>query len=145
MASSTENDLCPDTHLPPQKAVACRVLVFLPAKGHCWCQHKNSTTEWLVQSHRAYPGVERPSDALLTHLGSGDTCGVRLYIEAGTLNWGEDTSWVGTSSGCPERLVCLTVPAWCSIPGTIGRTHTTFPGRVKSSPALARREGDERV
>lgn len=72
--------------------------------------------------------------------------GMRLYIEPRTLNWGEDISWVGTSLGCPERLVRLTVPAWCSVPGTDGPdTHyISRQGQVlrevtKPSPALARR------
>lgn len=115
----------------------CKRSLLVPPKEtprqNGWCSHTGPTLE-----------VESPSDALLTHLGSGNA--PHLYIEPRTLNWGEDTSWVGTSLGCPERLVHLTVLAWCSVPGTDG-PNTYYISRqaqvlrkvTKPSPALARR------
>lgn len=87
MASSTENDLCPAAHLPPQKAVTCGGLGLSPCKRTLLVPPKElhdrmagvvtqgpgeKTGQHTVIFQVGSLEVEHCSDSPLSRLGPGD-------------------------------------------------------------------------
>lgn len=152
MASSTENDLCPAAHLPPQEAVTCGGLGLSPCKRSLLVPPKElrdrmagvvtqgpgekigqHTEIFQVGSLRSQGPPWRLSivQTLPSHiwvLGT-DTRGLRPFPRAQDIQLGRGP-FLDRKLNSGHLLVCLgclvrlTVQAWCSVTGTKWAEHT---------------------